>query len=263
MESALASEFIIVTYMALLGLIVGSFLNVCIHRLPRGESIAWPSSHCPQCNYKIKFYENIPLVSYLFLRGKCSNCNVGIPLRYPLVEAAGALLLIAVYFHAGLGTQFLEETVFLVILLGIAITDAEHYTIPDLFSVGGALAGIFFSFLGGGLTPLESLVGLIVGGGALYLIAIIGEMAFGKEAMGGGDIKMMAMVGAFTGWPGVIFTVFVGSLTGSVVFGYINFVMKKHTLVPFGIFLSIGAAAYVFAGQDIIDWYLGFFNIAG
>ena len=249
--------------MAVLGLIIGSFLNVCIHRLPRGESIAWPSSHCPQCNYKLKFYENIPLLSYLFLRGKCSNCKAEIPIRYPLVEAAGALVLVSVYFHAGLGRNFLEEAVFLLILLGIAITDAEHYTIPDLFSVGGTLAGIFLSFLSGGLTPLESLIGLLVGGGSLYLIAILGELAFGKEAMGGGDIKMMAMVGAFTGWPGVIFTVFAGSLTGSLVFGYINFVMKKHLLVPFGIFLSIGATVYVFSGQDIIDWYLGFFNIAG
>ena len=249
--------------MVVLGLIIGSFLNVCIHRLPRGESIAWPASHCPQCNYKLKFYENIPLISYFALRGKCSNCQAGIPFRYPLVEAAGALVLIAVYFHAGLGKIFLEEAVFLFILLGIAITDGEHYTIPDLFSVGGALVGIFFSFLSGGLTPLESLIGLLVGGGSLYLIALLGELVFGKEAMGGGDIKMMAMVGAFTGWPGVVFTVFAGSLTGSLVFGYINFVMKKHLLVPFGIFLSIGAALYVFFGQDIIDWYLGFFNIAG
>jgi len=247
-------------YLGILGAMAGSFLNVCIHRLPRGESIVTPRSRCPNCSTLIRWYDNIPLLSFILLRGRCRSCGEPISWQYPLVEAAAAGVVLAAYLKNGLGVAFLGEAVFLLLLVGIAITDARSYTIPDFFSLGGSAAGVAFSLLPGGMTPAASLVGLLVGGGLLYLVALLGEMVFKKEAMGGGDVKMMAMVGAFLGWPGVVFTIFVSSLAGSLIFGWINYVLGKKKLVPFGVFLSLGAGIYVFIGPALIGWYLSFFD---
>lgn len=246
-------------FLGILGSMAGSFLNVCIYRLPQGGSLVVPRSRCPRCGTPIHWYDNIPLVSFIILRGKCRACGGPISLQYPLVEAAGAGLMVIVYFKVGLSFDLLEDATLLFILLGIAVSDARTYTIPDGFSLSGIVLGLMLCFLPGGITPLESVVGLLVGGGSLYLVALLGEYIFKKEAMGGGDVKMLAMIGAFLGWPGVLFTLFVGSLIGSFIFGWINFVLRKKKLVPFGLFLAIGAGIYTFAGPELIAWYLSFF----
>jgi leader peptidase (prepilin peptidase)/N-methyltransferase len=246
-------------FLGILGSMAGSFLNVCIYRLPQGGSLVVPRSRCPRCGTPIHWYDNIPLVSFIILRGKCRTCGGPISLQYPLVEAAGAGLMVIVYFKVGLSFDLLEDATLLFILLGIAVTDTRTYTIPDGLSLSGIVLGLLLCFLPGGITPLESVVGLLVGGGSLYLVALVGEFIFNKEAMGGGDVKMLAMIGAFLGWPGVLFTLFVGSLIGSFIFGWINFVLRKKKLVPFGLFLAIGAGIYTFAGPELIAWYLWLF----
>ena len=253
------TQLITAVYLGILGAMAGSFLNVCIFRLPEGGSIVFPGSHCRHCGASVHWYDNIPLASFIVLRGKCRACGGPISLQYPLVEAAGAGLMVIVYFKAGLSFDLLEDATLLFILLGIAVTDARTYTIPDGFSLSGIVLGLLLCFLPGGITPLESVVGLLVGGGSLYLVALVGEFIFKKEAMGGGDVKMLAMIGAFSGWPGVLFTLFVGSLIGSFIFGWINFVLRKKKLVPFGLFLAIGAGIYTFAGPELIAWYLSLF----
>ena len=246
-------------FLGILGSMAGSFLNVCIYRLPQDKSIVVPRSRCLRCGTPIRWYDNIPLVSFIILRGKCRTCGGPISLQYPLVEAAGAGLMVIVYFKVGLSFDLLEDATLLFILLGIAVTDTRTYTIPDGLSLSGIVLGLLLCFLPGGITPLESVVGLLVGGGSLYLVALVGEFIFNKEAMGGGDVKMLAMIGAFLGWPGVLFTLFVGSLIGSFIFGWINFVLRKKKLVPFGLFLAIGAGIYTFAGPELIAWYLWLF----
>jgi leader peptidase (prepilin peptidase)/N-methyltransferase len=248
-----------IVFVFIYGALFGSFLNSCIYRLARGESIATPRSHCPLCGTPIFWYDNVPILSYILLRGRCRQCRKPISLQYPLVEAGTALMALAVWFKNGLSTAFLTDFIFLFILLGIAVIDARNYIIPDLFSLGGAALGLVFSLLPEGLSPGQSVAGLLLGGGVLFLVAFLGERIFNKEAMGGGDIKMMAMIGAFLGWKGVAFTLFTGSLTGSLVFGFINYALGKKKLVPFGVFLALGGALYVFLGEKLIRGYLELF----
>lgn len=257
----LVPGLVIAAYVALLGAMLGSFLNVCIHRLPRGESVVSPRSHCPRCGRVLPWYENIPVLSWLFLGGRCRGCRARISPQYPLVETAAAALTAGSWLRFGPVWETPVMILFLLILLAILVTDLQTYTIPDVFSLGGLAAGLLLSFLPGGIEPWQSLLGALAGGGLLYLTAILGRAVFGREAMGGGDIKMLAMIGAFTGWVGVLFAVFAGSLAGSLVFGWINYVLKKKQLVPFGVFLTLGAVLYVFLGREIIGWYLGFFRI--
>ena len=229
-------EMLVVVYAALLGAIIGSFLNVCVHRWPLDQSVVSPRSRCPRCGNEIRWYDNIPIVSWLVLRGRCRNCGEGISVRYPLVELAVALIwggamLVPLVRDGYLGVVSIGEAVrlatFLTILLGIALTDAEHYIIPDEFSLGGLVIGTALCFLPGGITPMASILGAFVGFGLLWLIAVLGEAAFRKPAMGGGDIKMMAMIGAFIGWQGVLLT----------------------------IFLALGATVTAIWGEAIIGWY--------
>jgi len=239
---------------------LGSFLNVCIYRLPRGESVVTPRSHCPRCGRTIPWYENVPVLSWLALRGHCRGCGQTISLQYPLVELAAATLTAVSWLRFGASWETPAMAVLLLILLGILVADLQTYTIPDAFSLGGLAAGIVFACLPGGISPLQAVLGALVGGGALYLAAVAGQAALGREAMGGGDIKMLAMIGAFTGWPGVLFSLFAGSVAGSLIYGWINYVQKKRRLVPFGVFLALGTALYVFRGREITAWYLGFFH---
>lgn len=247
-------ENLVVAYAALLGAVVGSFLNVCVHRWPRDESVVSPRSRCPRCDNPIAWYDNIPILSWLLLRGRCRHCGLRISVRYPLVELAVALVWAGSVLAFGPTVQALSLAVFLTILLGIALTDAEHYIIPDEFSLGGLAIGVAISFLPGGITPLAAALGAGVGFGVLWLVAVLGEAAFRKPAMGGGDIKMMAFIGAFVGWQGVLLTIFLGSLLGSIIFGPISY--RTGKLVPFGIFLAIGSAVTVLWGDALIDWYM-------
>ncbi len=235
------------------GLMLGSFLNVCTLRWPEDESVVFPGSHCPKCGSAIRWYDNIPVFAYLRLGGRCRACRDPISLQYPLVELATGLVWAGMFSYAGLSWEALRGALLLTILFGIALTDARFYIIPDQFSLGGLVLGLGLAFLPGGIDPIAALLGALLGFGLLEIIAVAGKWAFKKDAMGGGDIKMMAMVGSFLGMPGVLLTIFLGALLGSVIFGPISYKTKK--LVPFGIFLAAGAAVTYGFGPEIVEWY--------
>jgi leader peptidase (prepilin peptidase) / N-methyltransferase len=247
---------LLIAMAALLGALIGSFLNVCIIRWgaePK-ESIIRPPSHCPRCGRGLAWYENIPVFSWLLLRARCRGCGEPISMMYPLIELATAGIWAYMAWRHGLTVEAIRGAVFGTILLGIAMTDARQYIIPNEFTWGGLVVGLMFS-LAGGLPGLETaLLGAAVGFGLLWLVGTVGTWVFKEDAMGGGDIKMMAMVGAFVGWQGVLLTIFLGALAGSLVFVPLLLVGQKK-LVPFGIFLSIGAAIAYEAGPAIFAWY--------
>ncbi|HET7691954.1 MAG TPA: prepilin peptidase [Gemmatimonadota bacterium] len=240
----------------LVGLAVGSFLNVVILRWPRGESIVSPPSRCPACETPLRWYHNVPLASWIALRGRCASCRAWIGWQYPLVEVATAAIWAGNVAAYGLGPQAYRAVAFLTLLLAIAVTDARFYIIPDRLSLGGAALGVALAFLPGAPTLPESVIGAVIGGGALWLVAILGTLAFKKEAMGGGDIKMMTMIGAFLGWKGALLTVFLGALAGTLVF--VPLAWKSDRLVPFGLFLALGAALAFYLGAPLLEWYMGF-----
>lgn len=246
----------------ILGLIVGSFANVCIYRLPRQINIVYPASACVSCGKPIRFYDNIPFVSYLILRGRCRHCNEPISLRYPLVELLNTALYLLAYLRFGFDYSLLAIMPFLTALLVITFIDLEFQIIPDSITLPGILIGMIFAvFLfpdpfeelqKTGLT--NSLIGLFVGGGLFFLIAVLS-----RGGMGGGDIKMMAMIGALMGWKAVLLTTMIGSLAGSVV-GIGLMIIKgkdRKTKIPFGPFLALGAVMTLFYGRAIMVWYLG------
>ncbi|HSG80897.1 MAG TPA: prepilin peptidase [Gemmatimonadota bacterium] len=246
-------EPVIIAYLIFLGLAFGSFLNVCILRLPAGGSIFRPRSACPACGRQLSWYENIPVVSYLALRGRCRSCGVGISIMYPLVELATGGIWVGSYLLFGGLWGTIHAAAFGTILLGIAITDAREYIIPDEFSVGGLVMGLALAFAPGLPEPLWAFVGAALSFGLMYGVAVVGEWAFKKPALGGGDIKMMAMVGAFLGPLYALLTIFVGSLVGAVIFGPIG--LKTGKLVPFGVFLALGAAIVYVWGDAMVGWY--------
>lgn len=247
-------ELLLVLYAFVVGAALGSFLNVCVYRWPRDESVVRPRSRCPGCGSAIAWYDNVPIVSWLALRGRCRECGSRISPRYPLVELAVAVIWGGSALLFGVEYEAARAATFATILLGIALTDAEHYIIPDEFSLGGLVLGLVLAFLPGGLTIVQAAIGAVVGFALLSLVAVLGEWAFKKPAMGGGDIKMMAMIGAFTGLAGVFLAIFLGSLLGAVVFGPIS--LKTGRLVPFGIFLALGSLVTFLWGDQLIDWYL-------
>jgi leader peptidase (prepilin peptidase) / N-methyltransferase len=250
-------------FIFLVGCCLGSFYNVLIHRLPAQESIVSPGSHCPRCGHPISFYDNIPILSYLILRGKCRYCEASISVRYPVVEGlTGALALLLLLRH-GLAPQFFIDCIFVSLLIIITFIDLDTYTIPDVLSVPGMVVGFGFSFFALRLSWLDSLLGIVLGGGSFYLIAVGFQYLRHKEGLGGGDIKLLAMVGAFLGWPGVVFTVLAASLVGTVVGVVVMWQSRKglDTKVPFGPFLALGAVLYVFWGPEFYRWYVG--NILG
>ncbi|MDX2263320.1 MAG: prepilin peptidase [Gemmatimonadales bacterium] len=236
------------------GLLLGSFLNVCITRWPAEQSVVRPRSRCPKCGNLIAWYDNIPVLSWLMLGAKCRHCALPIPIMYPLIELATAAIWAAAAAWYGPEVEAVRASWFGTLLLGIAMTDAREYIIPDEFSIGGAITGLMFAFAGGALGWQAALLGAAVGYGLLWLIAVVGQKAFGEEAMGGGDVKMMAMIGAFLGWQGVLLTLFLGALIGTLIFLPMR-LMGKEKLVPFGIFLAIGAAAYWVVGDAMVMWY--------
>jgi leader peptidase (prepilin peptidase)/N-methyltransferase len=190
------------------GMVVGSFLNVCICRLPRDESVVFPPSHCPQCDYLIRWYDNIPLLSYLLLRGRCRGCGTRISIQYPLVELLNGLLTLALFLRFGPTLAFLVLFLFCSALVVITFIDLEHQIIPDEISLPGIVIGFICSFFLPGHSWLNSLLGILLGGGSLLLVAYAYQWLTGKEGMGGGDIKLLAMMGAFLGWKSILFIVF-------------------------------------------------------
>jgi leader peptidase (prepilin peptidase) / N-methyltransferase len=240
------------------GLCLGSFLNVCILRLPLDQSLVRPPSTCPRCHHPIAWRDNIPVVSWLLLRGRCRHCRAPISIQYPVIELAVGALWLGAVLRYGVSLHALAGALFGTILLGIAITDARHYLIPDEYTWGGLVLGLALSLTGGADGFLRAVLGAAAGFALLFAVARLGQWAFREEAMGGGDVKMMAMVGAFLGWKGVLLTVFLGALLGSAIFVPLS--IKKKRLVPFGVFLALGAAVTFVFGDAIIAWYLHFLH---
>lgn len=241
----------------LFGAVIGSFLNVCIVRWPAEQSVVKPRSRCPKCGYQITWADNVPMVSWLLLGGKCRSCKEPISVLYPVVELVTALLWAWMAWTHGLTAEALSGALFCTILLGIAMTDAREYIIPDEFTIGGLVLGLLFAAAGGASALLTAVIGATVGFGVLWLVGVAGTWVFKEEAMGGGDIKMMAMVGAFLGWQGVLLTIFLGALAGTVIFLPMTLSGKKK-LVPFGVFLAMGGVLTYVVGPTILTWYRGF-----
>ncbi len=254
-------EFFVVCF---LGLIFGSFANVCIYRMPRNMSVVKPNSHCISCNAFIKWYDNIPIVSYIFLKGKCRRCKSKISLKYPLVEFSCVILFLSMYYLYGFAFMLIPFCLLVFSLLVTTIIDFEFKIIPDEISFMLMIVGFFTSFfnlnLGEtiGQRVLNSFLGFLVGGGSLFIIAVIGKFIFKKDAMGGGDIKVMAGVGTFIGWDKVLFAIFVASLFGSIV-GIILIICKKigrKQEIPFGPYLALSSFLTLFLSPQMIINYL-------
>jgi leader peptidase (prepilin peptidase) / N-methyltransferase len=245
----------------LLGLSLGSFANVCIYRVPLNQSIVYPPSSCPHCGERIRFYDNIPLLSYLFLMGKCRHCRHRISWRYPIVECLTGLLSLILFTTYGISFQYLLLLLFAAALVTISFIDLDHRIIPDLLSLPGVGAGWAVSLFPWSVHWLDSLIGTLAGGGSLYLVAVVYERLTGREGMGGGDIKLLAMIGAWMGWQALPLIVLIASLTGAVIgLGFILFSGKGYRFrIPFGPFLSLGALLYLFFGRALTTWYFGLF----
>jgi leader peptidase (prepilin peptidase)/N-methyltransferase len=238
----------------LAGLCAGSFLNVVIHRVPRGESVVRPGSRCPECTHPLAARDNIPLFGYLLNRGRCRFCDERISIRYPVVELAIGLIFLLHFRLWGLGPTFLIRTVFVLFVTAMAFIDGRFFIIPDRLSLGGLIVGLALSFLPGDLSPQAALAGAALGGGTLFTVAWAGERVLRKEAMGMGDVKMMAMIGSFVGWQGVFVTIFLGSLLGTLVFGPLN--LRRRRLIPFGIFLAVGGMIAVYFREPLVRIYI-------
>jgi leader peptidase (prepilin peptidase)/N-methyltransferase len=243
-----------------LGCILGSFYNVVIYRLPAGQSIVYPGSKCPACGNAIAAYDNIPMMSYLLLGGKCRHCKASISIRYPIVEGISGLLALLLFRRYGLHPQLVIEFIFCSLLLIIAMIDIDTFIIPDILSLPGIVLGLLFSFFTPRLSWWDSLLGIILGGGILYLIATGYSLLRRKAGMGGGDIKLLGMIGAFIGWPGVAFTILVSSVSGMLIALPLMWRSGKGlgSAIPYGPFLALGAVAYIFWGQLFFHWYFSY-----
>ncbi|MDX2493706.1 MAG: A24 family peptidase, partial [Desulfuromusa sp.] len=223
-----------------------------------GKSIVSPPSACPHCGHHIRWFQNIPILSYLFLGGKCASCHVRISLRYPAIEALTGLLFALVLYYFSFSAATLVYWVFLAALVTITFIDLDHQIIPDVISLPGIVVGFIFSFFIPWLPWVDSLLGIIVGGGILLVIAWLYEILTKREGMGGGDIKLLAMLGAFLGWKAVLPIVFVASLAGSLIGVPLMLLQKGNSklAIPFGPFLAFAATIYLFWGRNLVYWYL-------
>ena len=244
------------------GLCIGSFLNVCIYRLPASKSIVHPRSMCSNCGTLIAAYDNIPVLSYLWLKGRCRHCQIKISLRYPMVELLGGLFALGTFLKFGLTLEALIYYLFFAALLIVTFIDIDHRIIPNVITLPGIPICFAASFALPTINYREALLGILIGGGSLFLVAWIYSLITKKEGMGGGDIKLLAMMGAIVGWQGVLFTIFLASLVGTLA-GLAAMLQSRKGMklaVPFGPFLSIGSITYIFFGTPLITWY---FNLLG
>lgn len=250
-------------FVFLMGLILGSFLNVCIYRFPKNKSIVFPASHCPLCQKPILWYDNIPLVSYVILGGRCRFCRGRIGFRYFMVELLSGILTVALFLTFGLNEKFAGYMFLTSGLIVATFVDFELQEIPDQVTISGIIAGAIFaalfpSILGasswvGGL--VSSIVGMIAGGGSIYLMGFFGELVFKKEAMGGGDVKLLAMVGAFLGWKLALVTFFVAPIFGAVV-GIALKIKDGREIIPYGPYLSLATLVSIFWGEKILGFFI-------
>ncbi len=247
-----------------LGAIVGSFLNVCIYRLPREESLLRPPSHCPVCHHPVAWYDNVPILSYLTLWGRCRTCRTRISWRYPMIELGNGLGYALILWWFGLGWSSAAYMVLFSALLAVTAIDIDHYIIPNVITLPGILLGLVFA---GTILPVglvNAVLGVLVGGGILWVLAWASPYVFGKEGMGGGDIKLLAMIGAFLGWEPTLLTIMVGALVGSVIgVGLMALkLMRRDQYLPFGPFLAFGALVALFFHHHVLDWYLDLIVVA-
>lgn len=249
-----------IVFTFLFGAMVGSFLNVCIHRLPKEESIVVPRSRCPACQSPIRAWDNIPLLSFILLRGHCRSCGHPISWRYPLVEALTALLFVLTVARFGVTLKSAFLLAFLCGLVVVSFIDLDHQIIPNVIT----LPGIPLGFIGGLLVRepplLDRLIGTLAGAGFLYLVLFYGGVLYGQEAMGEGDLNLIALVGAFLGWKAVVVTILIACVVGSAV-GLGLMALKRlgrRQHIPFGPFLALGAVVGLFWGERLLGWYLRF-----
>ena len=239
------------------GLCIGSFLNVCIYRLPVSKSIVHPRSMCTNCGTLIRFYDNIPVFSYLWLKGRCRHCQEKIPLRYPIIELLAGFFALATFLKFGLTIESLLYFAFIASLLVVTFIDLDHRIIPDVITLPGIPLCFAAGFALPAITYKEALLGILAGGGSLFLVAWTYNLITKKEGMGGGDIKLLAMMGAIVGWKGILFTIFTASLIGTL--AGLAVMLQSHKgmklAVPFGPFLSIGSITYIFFGTQLVTWY--------
>jgi leader peptidase (prepilin peptidase)/N-methyltransferase len=257
------------------GSIVGSFLNVCIRRMPLGESVVWPRSYCPKCKKRIPGYDNIPFLSFFLLGGRCRFCKQKISLQYPLVELLSAFVFIIFYSRYGLSFDFIFYTLFACGLIIATFIDIEHRIIPDEISIGGIIIGLILNAVKGfNLHPvslnfkplINSFLGVVIGGGIIYLTGFLFDLVYFKilkrppiqgetESMGGGDIKLLAAIGAFLGWQKALLTFFIAPFFGAVI-GIINLLVKRDHTIPYGPFLSLAALLSLFWADKIISLFI-------
>ena len=246
-------DILLPIFIFLFGAAVGSFSNVCIYRLPKKLSIISPSSQCPSCSKGISPFDNIPIISFLMLRGRCRYCQSPISWRYPIIETITGLIFLSLYLNFRISPQFFIYALLCTSLIIIAFIDLEHKIIPDVITFPGIIIGLIISLTIPHITLINSIKGLLIGGGLFYAIAILS-----RGGMGGGDIKLIAMVGSFLGWKNVLLTIFLGSFFGSIA-GIALIILKKKNrkdMVPFGPFLSLGAIISIFFGRDLIYLWL-------
>ena len=257
----MTEETLALVGLAILGLAVGSFLNVCIHRLPRKASIVQPASSCPNCGYVLRWLDNVPVVSYAMLGGRCRQCRTSISIRYPIVELVTMAIFVLHYVVFGADIILVPRLLFASALIVLFAIDLEHHLLPNVITLPGILVGLAFSAM---LPPgiVDALIGTVVGGGILWIIGEAYYRYSGVEGMGGGDVKMLAMIGAFLGWKlailTLVFSSFAGALVGVVVIAIQRGGMKYA--LPYGTFLALAALVSSLVGARIVDWYVGLYQ---
>lgn len=246
-------------FVFIIGACVGSFLNVCIYRIPRHLSLIRPGSRCPKCGVSISWRDNIPILSYFILRGKCRNCGEPISLQYPIVESLMAGCWLLIYHYSGMSIFFVSYSIFSALLILSFFIDLHHLIIPDLVTIPGIAIGFLFATLTGGMRT--SLFGILLGAGILLSAAYLGKFFYKKDVMGGGDVKLASMVGAFLGWKYLLLTLFISFFSGALV-GLILIALKKKTMassIPFGPFISASAILTLIYGEKILLFYLNLY----
>jgi leader peptidase (prepilin peptidase)/N-methyltransferase len=242
------------------GLAIGSFLNVCIYRLPRGESVVSPPSRCPSCGRELRWFENVPVLGYVLLGGRCRTCRAAVSPMYPIVEASTAILFLLQYWQLGWQPLLGVRLVFVAAMIVLFVIDLQHRILPNVITLPGVVIGVAASLL---FEPgwLASLIGVAAGGGVLWAVGEAYYRIRGEEGMGMGDVKMLAMVGAFLGWQLMLVTLLIASLSGSL-FGGGMILLKRSGMkyaLPLGSFLAVGALLATHVGRPLLDWYLGFY----
>lgn len=244
----------------ILGLIVGSFSNVCIYRIPRNESVIYPASHCPKCSTTILTKDNIPLLSYILLKSRCRNCGSRISIKYPVVEFLTGLVYVIIYQIYGLSAQSLIYIILSSALIIIAFIDLGEQVIPEVISLPGIVVGLILSFFVHHISFVNSALGIVIGGGIILVIRLAGSLIFKKESMGIGDIELTAMIGAFLGWRYITISLFLGFFFGALtgIFLILSKIKSREDAVPFGPFIVLGSFITLLWGEKILSWYVGF-----